>query len=72
LLVNLRKVLRRAIRSRGSSVNDYVDAEGKQGGFQKQFTVYGRSGLPCKQCRAPVRRIVLAQRSTFFCSTCQR
>ena len=72
LLKNLRLVLRKAIKHRGSSLNDYVDAEGKQGGFQKQFAVYGRLGLPCKQCRSPVRRILLAQRSTFYCSACQR
>ncbi|HEY5093548.1 MAG TPA: bifunctional DNA-formamidopyrimidine glycosylase/DNA-(apurinic or apyrimidinic site) lyase [Candidatus Eremiobacteraceae bacterium] len=72
LLKSLRRVLRRAIKHRGSSLNDYVDAEGKEGGFQKQFVVYGRVGLPCKQCRSPVRRILLAQRSTFYCSDCQR
>ena len=72
LLKSLRYVLRKAIKHRGSSLNDYVDAEGKQGGFQKQFAVYGRLGLPCKQCRSPVRRILLAQRSTFYCSACQR
>ena len=72
LLKSLRSVLRKAIKHRGSSLNDYVDAEGKQGGFQKQFAVYGRLGLPCKQCRSPVRRILLAQRSTFYCSACQR
>jgi formamidopyrimidine-DNA glycosylase len=72
LLKSLRRVLRRAIRFGGSSLNDYVDSEGKQGGFQKQFAVYGRLGLPCLQCRGPVRRIVLAQRSTFYCSACQR
>jgi formamidopyrimidine-DNA glycosylase len=72
LLQSLRRVLRRAITHRGSSLNDYVDAEGKEGGFQKQFVVYGRRGLPCKRCRTPVRRILLAQRSTFYCSACQR
>jgi formamidopyrimidine-DNA glycosylase len=72
LLQSLRRVLRRAIKHRGSSLNDYVDAEGKQGGFQKQFLVYGRFGMPCKRCRSPVRRILLAQRSTFYCSACQR
>jgi formamidopyrimidine-DNA glycosylase len=72
LLKSLRKVLRRAIKLKGSSLNDYVDAEGKEGGFQKQFAVYGRLGLPCKQCQSTVRRILLAQRSTFYCSACQR
>lgn len=71
LLAALRKVLSRAIRQRGSSVDDYVDAEGLPGGFQKQLAVYGRSGLPCRRCKTPIRRIVLAQRGTFFCPHCQ-
>jgi formamidopyrimidine-DNA glycosylase len=71
LLAALRKVLTRATRMRGSSVDDYVDAGGLPGGFQKQLAVYGRGGLPCRRCRAPVRRIVLAQRGTFYCPHCQ-
>jgi len=72
LLAALRKVLTKAIDKRGSSVDDYVDAGGKQGGFQKQLAVYGRRGLPCRRCKARIRRIVLAQRGTFFCPVCQR
>ncbi|MDQ2817725.1 MAG: bifunctional DNA-formamidopyrimidine glycosylase/DNA-(apurinic or apyrimidinic site) lyase [Candidatus Eremiobacteraeota bacterium] len=72
LLRALRAVLRRAIRHRGSSVDDYVDAEGKRGGFQKHLAVYGRTGSPCPNCRALVRRIVVAQRSTFYCPACQQ
>ena len=72
LLVSLRRVLREAIRHRGSSVDDYVDAGGKEGEFQKQLSVYGRAGMPCRRCGTPIRRIVLAQRGTFFCPVCQR
>jgi formamidopyrimidine-DNA glycosylase len=72
LLVSLRRVLRQAIRHRGSSVDDYVDAEGKEGEFQKQLAVYGRAGMPCRRCGTPIRRIVLAQRGTFYCPVCQR
>jgi len=72
LLAALRKVLTLAIDKRGSSVDDYVDAGGKQGGFQKQLAVYGRRGLPCRRCKTRIRRIVLAQRGTFFCPACQR
>ena len=72
LLRSLRKVLRKAIYHRGSCVDDYVDAEGKPGEFQKKLAVYGRGGLPCRRCRAPIRRVVLAQRGTFFCPVCQR
>jgi formamidopyrimidine-DNA glycosylase len=72
LLVCLRRVLRRAIRHRGSSVDDYVDAGGKQGAFQNQLSVYGRAGMPCRRCGTPIRRIVLGQRGTFYCPVCQR
>lgn len=72
LLHRMRRVLRNAIRNRGSSVDDYLDAEGKPGGFQNLLAVYGRSGLPCRRCGTPIRRIVQAQRGTFFCPVCQR
>jgi formamidopyrimidine-DNA glycosylase len=71
LLASLRRVLRNAIRHRGSSVDDYVDAEGKAGRFQKSLAVYGRAGMPCRRCGTRIRRIVLAQRGTFYCPTCQ-
>jgi formamidopyrimidine-DNA glycosylase len=72
LLRALRRVLERAIASRGSSVDDYVDAEGLPGSFQKLLKVYGRAGLPCRRCRTPIKRVVLAQRGTFYCPACQR
>jgi formamidopyrimidine-DNA glycosylase len=72
LLHSMRKVMRKAIYHRGSSVDDYVDAEGKKGEFQKKLAVYGRGGLPCRRCRATIQRVVLAQRGTFFCPVCQR
>ena len=72
LLAALRRVLDKAIRHRGSSVDDYVDAGGKEGGFQKLLSVYGRAGQPCRRCGTPIRRIVLAQRGTFYCPACQR
>jgi formamidopyrimidine-DNA glycosylase len=71
LLTSLRRVLHNAIRHRGSSVDDYVDAEGKAGRFQKSLAVYGRAGMPCRRCGTLIRRIVLAQRGTFYCPTCQ-
>jgi formamidopyrimidine-DNA glycosylase len=71
LLASLRRVLRKAILHRGSSVDDYRDGEGKQGEFQKHLAVYGRAGAPCRRCGTPIRRIVLAQRGTFYCPVCQ-
>jgi len=66
------EVLRHAIRLGGSSVSDYVDADGVRGFFQLQHKVYQRTGEPCLVCGTPIKRITLAGRSTHFCSTCQR
>jgi len=68
----VRSVLRAAIRAGGSSVSDYVDADGSRGFFQMQHRVYGREGQPCRVCGTPIRRIVLAGRGTHFCPHCQR
>ena len=64
-------VLRRAISMGGSSISDYVDAQGRRGSFQRQHQAYGRTGLPCSRCGTPIRKIVLAQRGTHFCPRCQ-
>ena len=71
LLAALRNVMRKAIAYRGSSVDDYVDGAGMPGEFQKKLAVYGRSGEPCRRCKTAIRRVVLAQRGTFFCPVCQ-
>jgi formamidopyrimidine-DNA glycosylase len=75
-LVRLRsslvKVLRHAIQLGGSSVSDYVDADGARGFFQLQHTVYQRTGQPCLVCNTPIKKIALAGRSTHFCPHCQR
>jgi formamidopyrimidine-DNA glycosylase len=72
LLGSLREVLTESIASGGSSISDYVDAEGARGAFQESHRVYGRSGTPCLVCGALIRRIVLGQRGTHFCPRCQR
>jgi formamidopyrimidine-DNA glycosylase len=66
------EVLRHAIQLGGSSVSDYVDAEGSRGFFQLHHRVYRRTGLPCLVCATPLCRITLAGRSTHFCPHCQR
>jgi formamidopyrimidine-DNA glycosylase len=66
------EVLRRAIQLGGSSVSDYVDADGARGFFQLQHKVYRRTGQPCLTCATPIRRIILSGRSTHFCPHCQR
>lgn len=55
----------------GSSLQNYVRPGGDPGGFQEEFQVFRRTGKPCPQCETPIERIVLAQRSTHFCPTCQ-
>ena len=67
----LRTVLQSAIRAGGSSVSDYVDADGEAGFFQIQHRVYAREGQPCRVCGTPIRRIVLGGRGTHFCPHCQ-
>jgi formamidopyrimidine-DNA glycosylase len=71
LRVALKSVLEQAIRLGGSSVSDYVDAEGVRGFFQLEHCVYLRTGLPCKRCNTPIRRITLAGRGTHYCPKCQ-
>jgi formamidopyrimidine-DNA glycosylase len=65
-------VLRRAIAAGGSSISDYVDANGRPGEFQNSHQVYGRQSRPCPRCGRPVRRIVAAQRGTHYCPVCQK
>ncbi len=65
-------VLREAIECGGSSISNYVDAEGRRGGFQRHHRVYGRAGAPCPRCGRPIRKIRIAQRGTHFCPACQR
>lgn len=68
----VRTVLAEAIAGGGSSVSNYVDANGCQGSYQQSHNVYQRTGEPCVQCGAPIRKIVLAQRGTHYCGHCQR
>jgi formamidopyrimidine-DNA glycosylase len=71
LTKSIKKVLRRAIRHRGSTLRDYVDANGSAGAFQRLHSVYDRADQPCRKCRALISRIVLGGRSTHFCPNCQ-
>ncbi|MEP7364069.1 MAG: bifunctional DNA-formamidopyrimidine glycosylase/DNA-(apurinic or apyrimidinic site) lyase [Acidobacteriota bacterium] len=66
------ELLNEAIAHRGSSISDYVDANGERGGFQLLHRVYRKQGQPCPTCGTPIQRIVLAQRGTHFCPRCQR
>ncbi|MES1244205.1 MAG: bifunctional DNA-formamidopyrimidine glycosylase/DNA-(apurinic or apyrimidinic site) lyase [Acidobacteriota bacterium] len=66
------EVLRSAIGEGGTTLNDFADGEGNSGYFQVSLGVYGREGEPCPVCGTPVRRIVQAGRSSFYCHRCQR
>lgn len=68
----IQETLQLAIQHRGSSISDYVDATGERGSFQLLHRVYGKEGLPCPVCGAPIRRILVAQRGTHYCPRCQR
>ena len=72
LRLALRQVLGHAIQLGGSSVSDYVDADGERGFFQLEHCVYQRTGQPCRRCQTPIRRLVLAGRGTHYCPKCQR
>jgi len=67
----IRAVLARALEQGGTTLRDFSNARGETGYFQLETAVYGRAGLPCKQCEQPVRAVRQGQRSTFYCATCQ-
>lgn len=66
------KVIQEAILAGGSSIQDYVQPGGSQGHFQMGFQVYGREDQPCRECERPIRRQVIAGRSSFYCPRCQK
>jgi len=68
----VKSVLEQAVRLRGSSVNTYVDGQGRKGKFLEKIRVYQKEGDLCPDCGGTIRKIVQAQRSTFFCSNCQQ
>jgi formamidopyrimidine-DNA glycosylase len=71
LLAALRETLARALELGGSTLRDFRDAHGSSGAFQSEALVYGRAGQPCVRCGRALRRIVQAQRSTYYCAACQ-
>jgi formamidopyrimidine-DNA glycosylase len=68
----LRRLLRAAIRHGGSTLRDYRNSDGGEGGFQRRHRVYGREGEPCPRCGTAIRRLPAAGRSTHVCPRCQR
>jgi len=67
----LQDILRKAIVLRGSSISDFLDAEGEPGEYQRHHRAYGREGKNCYRCKTPIRRAIVAGRSSYFCPRCQ-
>jgi formamidopyrimidine-DNA glycosylase len=72
LLLAIREVLKEAIALGGSSISDYVNSDGEEGFFQLQHRVYARESEPCLICKTPIKRIVIAGRSSHYCPKCQK
>jgi formamidopyrimidine-DNA glycosylase len=68
----VKEVLKEAIALGGSSISDYVGADGEEGFFQLQHRVYGREAEPCLVCKTPIKRVVIAGRSSHYCPKCQK
>ena len=68
----IQEVLARAIAKGGSTLQDFSSAKGESGYFQLEANVYDRAGLPCLVCQTPIKKIVQGQRSTFYCTQCQK
>ncbi len=68
----IQEVLARAIAKGGSTLQDFSSAKGESGYFQLEAKVYDRAGLPCLVCQTPIKKIVQGQRSTFYCTQCQK
>ncbi|MDA8522034.1 bifunctional DNA-formamidopyrimidine glycosylase/DNA-(apurinic or apyrimidinic site) lyase [Acidovorax sp. NCPPB 4044] len=68
----IRSVLARAVERGGSTLRDFAGADGNAGHFQLEAHVYGREGLPCRSCGAPIRSMRQGQRSTYYCQHCQK
>ena len=69
---SIKKVLQKSLRVRGTSMRDYRDTDGKEGGYIKVRLVYARAGLPCKRCGTKIQRIKMNVRSAHFCPKCQK
>lgn len=71
VLKETRRILKRAIRQGGTTVNNFLDSRGETGLFQVELMVYGHEGEPCRRCGSAIQRLVQAGRATFFCPRCQ-
>ncbi|OOZ42500.1 zinc finger domain-containing protein, partial [Solemya elarraichensis gill symbiont] len=72
LVMNIRRVLEDAIRQGGTTLKDFRNEEGKPGYFAQELRVYGRAGEACSCCGETIKSKVIGQRSSFYCSKCQK
>lgn len=74
IIKNTKKILKKAITFGGSSISDFSSASGKTGTYQQYFSVYGKNGKRCSNsdCNGLIKKIVLSNRSSFFCPLCQK
>lgn len=72
LVSSIRETLAKAIKQGGTTLRDFVGGDGKPGYFKQELLVYGKAGQPCSNCSSLIKEIRLGNRSTCFCSKCQR
>ena len=74
ILINIKKILKRAIKEGGSSIKNFSDSKGNSGKFQKEFKIYGRKGDKCLslKCSEVIKKVVICNRATFYCNSCQK
>jgi len=72
LVAATREVLEAAIAAGGTTFRDFLDSNGEPGYFVQKLFVYDRAGQPCRRCKTPIRRLVIGQRSSFYCPRCQK
>jgi formamidopyrimidine-DNA glycosylase len=72
LVSNIKKVLRASIKSGGTPLKDFAQADGKPGYFAQKLLVYGKKGEPCTMCKTKIAHVVIGQRATYYCPKCQK
>lgn len=72
LTAAIKKILKQAIKQGGTTLKDFTSIDGKPGYFQQKLKVYNRTDEPCVKCKKSIKQITLGQRSTFYCSSCQK
>ena len=71
IAVAIKKILKLAIKKGGTTLKDFYSADGNEGYFNLKLKVYGRDNKKCNKCKNKIKKIIIGQRSTFFCSNCQ-